>query len=155
MMLSALATKLNLAATGLSVKLMPILASGGATTGSGATADGLAYNEGQAGQWSPTQALEHGANNATVWGGLIIVILGVILIVLGAYRCFKNLKDHGKGQTSWAVAVACLVLGGVMAFGGWALFGGTIAAGLADTARNWGTPSSAAGMIPLLQAFLG
>lgn len=54
------------------------------------------------------------------WGSIIVSIIGVVMVVVGIYKVAKNLMSHGKGQNSWAVAIALILVGGALAIsGGW------------------------------------
>ena len=54
------------------------------------------------------------------WGSIIVSIIGVVMVIAGVYKVAKNLISHGKGQNSWAVAIALILVGGALAItGGW------------------------------------
>lgn len=53
------------------------------------------------------------------WGGYIIILLGVVMMIVGIWQICKGLIQHGKAQTNWAVAIILLIIGGALAsFGG-------------------------------------
>lgn len=53
------------------------------------------------------------------WGGYIIILLGVVMMIVGIWQICKGLIQHGKAQTNWAVAILLLLIGGALAgFGG-------------------------------------
>jgi protein-S-isoprenylcysteine O-methyltransferase Ste14 len=54
-------------------------------------------------------------------GGYVVLIAGVILLIVGVVQIAKGLAGGGKGQTNWAMSIGCLVAGGALCFGGWAL----------------------------------
>lgn len=49
------------------------------------------------------------------YGQYFVVFLGVILIIAGLYQIVKGLMSHGRGQTNWGIAAACILIGGFMA----------------------------------------
>lgn len=55
-------------------------------------------------------------------GGGFIVMLGVILIVVGAVFLGSNLLAKGQPKTPWVIVALMFVIGGVFAFGGISLF---------------------------------
>lgn len=64
------------------------------------------------------------------WGQIIVSIIGVAMVIVGLYKIAKNLISHGKGQNSWVVAIALVLVGGAMAVtGGWGMIGGLVNTG--------------------------
>ena len=55
-----------------------------------------------------------------VWGSWIVGIVGAVMVIVGIYQIGKGFMSGGKGQTNWAMAILCLVIGGILAgSGGW------------------------------------
>lgn len=52
-------------------------------------------------------------------GNYIIMLAGVVLIIVGAIQIVKGLAGGGKGQVNWVMSIACLLVGGLLTFGGW------------------------------------
>ena len=52
------------------------------------------------------------------WGSWIVGIIGGVMVIVGIYQIAKGLMSGGKGQTNWAMAILCLLLGGALAASG-------------------------------------
>lgn len=68
--------------------------------------------------WSVTKFLENLTEQLKKWGGLIMVLLGVVMVIVAVYQIASGLMSHGRKQTNWFVAVALLLLGGALCVGG-------------------------------------
>ena len=55
-------------------------------------------------------------------GSIAMTCLGVIMIVVGAFKIAKALMNHGKEQTSWVVNILLIVIGGVLLVSGLGFF---------------------------------
>lgn len=78
----------------------------------------LADNNGGAG--SITNILKSASDTASTWGRYFLVVLGIVMVVYAVYQIGKGMMSGGRGQTNWAMAIGCLVLGGALAVtGGW------------------------------------
>jgi protein-S-isoprenylcysteine O-methyltransferase Ste14 len=62
-------------------------------------------------------------------GGYVVILAGVVLLVVGIIQIVKGLAGGGKGQVSWPMSIGCLVVGGALMFGGWALVSSIAKAG--------------------------
>ena len=61
------------------------------------------------------------------WGSIIVSIIGVAMVIVGIYKIAKNLISHGKGQNSWVIAIALVLVGGALAVaGGWSTLGNLV-----------------------------
>lgn len=87
--------------------------------------------------WDIGSFLSNAAKQLKFWGGLAIVIFGIIGVFAGAYMIIKGLVMHGKAQVSWAVAIALLIVGGAFGVGGWS-FVSSIASGGGKTISDLG-----------------
>ena len=67
------------------------------------------------GGWDLTTFLGNATAQLEIWGGLLMVLLGVVMIIVAIWRIAKGLISHGKTQTNWFVAIALLLLGGALA----------------------------------------
>ena len=80
-------------------------------------------------------------NNTTTtiksWGGALIILIGIVMMIYAVYMIAKGLMTHGKGQTNWAVAIITLIIGGALAVGGFAMVD-SIASGGAKTINQLG-----------------
>lgn len=54
-------------------------------------------------------------------GHYIMVLAGVILIIVSVVQIAKGLAGGGRGQVNWVMSIACLLVGGMLIFGGWNL----------------------------------
>lgn len=94
------------------------------------------------GGWDLTTFLGNASDQLKVWGGLLMVLLGVVMVIVAVWQIAKGLISHGKTQTNWFVAIALLLLGGALASlggtGAWQWISG-IAAGGKQTIDDLGT----------------
>lgn len=100
------------------------------------------------GGWDLTTFLGNATTQLKTWGGLLMVLLGVVMVIVAIWQISKGLISHGKTQTNWFVAIALLLLGGALAgLGGDAAWGWVsgIAAGGKQTIDDLGTT-----IIPML-----
>ena len=51
----------------------------------------------------------------------VIAIIGIILILVALVQIAKGLASGGKGQVNWVMSIGCLLVGGLLLFGGWNL----------------------------------
>lgn len=72
------------------------------------------------------------------WGGYVIILIGIIMILVSVYQFATGFISHGKKQTNWGVAIALLILGGAFAAGGWT-FVASVAGGGKKTIEDLGT----------------
>ena len=62
--------------------------------------------------------------SGAAWASWIAGGIGIIMVVAGIWQIAKGLMGGGHGQTNWAVAIICLLLGGTLAAGGgWGVVG--------------------------------
>lgn len=54
-------------------------------------------------------------------GNVLMIAAGVILLIIGIVKLCLGLAKGGKGQVSWGIVIACILVGGVLMFGGWNL----------------------------------
>jgi hypothetical protein len=54
-------------------------------------------------------------------GHYIMMLAGAILIIVAAVQIVKGLASGGRGQVNWVMSIACLLVGGLLLFGGWNL----------------------------------
>lgn len=71
--------------------------------------------------WDLTSFLTNLNDKLRFWGGLLIVLVGVILIIVGAVKVAMGLGSHGKKQVSWPIIIAMIFVGGAFALGGFSL----------------------------------
>lgn len=63
--------------------------------------------------------LSNTAGYAKNIGNYVIMLAGVVLIIIGIIQIVKGLAGGGRGQVNWVMAIACLLVGGLLTFGGW------------------------------------
>lgn len=72
------------------------------------------------GSGSITNILKSASDTASTWGRYFLVVLGIVMVIYGVYQIGKGMMSGGRGQTNWAMAIGCLILGGALAVsGGW------------------------------------
>lgn len=75
------------------------------------------------GKWSIEKFAENAKEKIGSWGGLIIVLMGLLMMVVGAVKIGKGLMSHGQGQpTNWVINILLVVAGGCFAVFGFNLF---------------------------------
>lgn len=113
----------------------------------------LNQNAGGNADWSITAFLENLSDQLVEWGGLIMLLLGVVMVIVAVYQIASGLMSHGKKQTNWFVAAGLLLLGGALVAGGGA---GTwtwvtdIAAGGKNTIDDLGSQGNGGTIINML-----
>lgn len=55
-------------------------------------------------------------------GAGIVVLMGMIMLVVGAIKIGKGLMTHGQGQTNWVINILLIVVGGLFVAFGFSLF---------------------------------
>lgn len=63
---------------------------------------------------SITNFFQNAGNLLKEWANYIFIIFGVILLIVGVYKIWKNLTQHGKQQADWLVSILCLLIGGLL-----------------------------------------
>lgn len=88
--------------------------------------------------WSINNFLTNLNKNLNLWGGLLIVVVGLVMVIVAIVKIAKGLMSSGRGQTNWVLNIVLFFLGGALAFGGgWGLVQG-IAQGGSDTLNDLG-----------------
>lgn len=88
--------------------------------------------------------LQNSFLTAKSWGGWIMLIVGVVMIVVCVYMTAKGLMSHGQSQTSWPKVILLLIFGGLLlslganGTGAFDAFANTYAKGTKDTIDNLG-----------------
>lgn len=54
-------------------------------------------------------------------GHWIMIVAGAILIIIAVIQIVKGLAGGGRGQVNWVMSIGCLLVGGLLIFGGWNL----------------------------------
>ncbi len=67
----------------------------------------------------------------------IMLFAGIILIIVAAIQIAKGFASGGRGQVNWVMTIGCLLVGGILAFGGFKLMA-TVAKTGADTLAELG-----------------
>lgn len=88
----------------------------------GVLASNTGANNSSSGTWDVSSLLANGAATLRGWGSYIIIILGIVALIAAAYMIVTGLISHGKKQTSWAVAIILVIVGGMLFAGGWGMW---------------------------------
>ena len=64
------------------------------------------------------EILKNATSTLGNWGGILITLIGVILIIWGGVQIAKGFMAHGKGNTNWLVVILMIVVGGAFVAGG-------------------------------------
>ena len=91
--------------------------------------------------WDVTNFLDNSKEQLQKWGGGIILIIGVVMIIAAVWQIASGLMSHGKKQTNWAIALLLLIVGGAFVAGGWD-FVSNIASGGKKTIEDLGSGST-------------
>lgn len=83
------------------------------------TSERSSHATGSGGSGDIGSLLNGGGASIEYWASIVVVILGVIALLVGAYMLVSGLISHGKKQTSWVVVILLFVVGGVLLIGGW------------------------------------
>lgn len=103
--------------------------------------------------WDLGTALENAVTTLQKWGKWIVILIGVVMILIGAYQIAKGFISHGKQQTNWVVAILLLIVGGAFMVGGFTWLAG-IAQGGKKTIEDLGGGDPGTTIIPFLSSFL-
>lgn len=88
--------------------------------------------------------LDNATNYLKEIGHYIMLFAGVILIIVATVQIAKGLAGGGRGQVNWVMSIACLLVGGILLFGGWNLMTSVARTG-ADTLAEMGGMGSIGG----------
>lgn len=97
--------------------------------------------------WDLGSFLQNATQTLKDWGGYLIILIGVVMVIAAVYQIAKGLMSHGKTQTSWPIAIILLILGGAFMVGGFS-FVSNIASGGKKTIEDLGQT-----IIPMLPMF--
>lgn len=89
--------------------------------------------------------LENASNYVKKVGHWIMVFAGIILVIVAVVQIAKGFASGGRGQVNWVMSLACLLVGGMLIFGGWNLATGIASIG-ADTIAEMGGIEGGIGM---------
>lgn len=87
--------------------------------------------------WDLGSFLKNATSTLEKWGGYLICLIGVVMVVWSVVMIARGLISHGKTQVSWAVAIILLILGGAFMVGGFS-FVSEIASGGKKTIEDLG-----------------
>ena len=71
--------------------------------------------------WDVAKFLENAAGYVKNIGHFLMILAGVVLIIVAVIQIAKGLAGGGRGQVNWVMSIACLLVGGLLVFGGWNL----------------------------------
>lgn len=87
--------------------------------------------------WDLGSFLQNATSTLKTWGGYLIILIGVVMVVWSVVMIARGLISHGKTQVSWPVAIILLILGGAFMVGGFS-FVSNIASGGKKTIEDLG-----------------
>ena len=87
--------------------------------------------------WDLGSFLQNATSTLKTWGGYLIILIGVVMVVWSVVMMARGLISHGKIQVSWPVAIILLILGGAFMVGGFS-FVANIASGGKQTIEDLG-----------------
>ncbi|QXV62912.1 hypothetical protein [Amycolatopsis sp. TNS106] len=90
--------------------------------------------------WDLTSFLENAKSQVQTWGGLGLMLLGVVGLVWGGVLLIRKLMANPQTsghQTSWVTIALLIVVGGAIAGGGWELIS-TVGSGGQKTIEELG-----------------
>lgn len=79
--------------------------------------------------WDLVSALRNAGKYVGKIGSAAVVMLGFILILVGAWKLAMKLINGEKARENWGIIVALIVIGGAFAYGGWKMFTGVASGG--------------------------
>lgn len=77
--------------------------------------------EGGGGGWDIGGILQGLTKVGKEWGNYFIILMGVIMLLVGAFHIAKGLMSQGRSQVNWALAIILIIAGGAFMAGGWTL----------------------------------
>lgn len=63
--------------------------------------------------------LDNAAGYVKTIGHYLMILAGVILVIVAVVQIAKGLAGGGRGQVNWVMSIICLLVGGLLIFGGW------------------------------------
>lgn len=98
--------------------------------------------------WDIMSFLTNLGNAFKKWGGALFIVIGITMIIIGVWKFFIGLANHGKTQVNWVIVFLLIVFGGALSVGGWN-FVADIAAGGNDTIKSIGEGAAVMNMFLL------
>lgn len=93
--------------------------------------------------WDVGSFLINSKEQLKQWGGLVISLLGVILIIVGVFQLVKKFISPQSAQGGWVMPIIMVIVGGALLTGGWSLLA-KIAGGGQKTIEDLGTSDAGA-----------
>jgi len=93
--------------------------------------------------WDLSSFLENSKSQLVLWGGAIVSLLGVVLIIVGVFHLVKKFISPQQGGGGWAMPIIMVIVGGALLTGGWGLIA-TISGGGQKTIEDLGADKPAA-----------
>ncbi len=131
--MGSIVTAANNAMMNIFMTMTNVLMTGGGTGGTGGA--GGTGGGGNGGGFDLIAFFDNAAGYLKKVGHYIMVLAGVILVIVAVVQIAKGLA--GGRQVNWVMSIACLLVGGMLIFGGWNLAAGIAAVGK-DTIETLG-----------------
>ncbi|WP_051215594.1 hypothetical protein [Granulicoccus phenolivorans] len=101
--------------------------------------------------WDVSSFLGNAKTQIQVWGGLLLMLVGAVLLIWGGVQTGKKLladQQSAGQQKGWGVIALMILIGGALATGGWQLVW-TIGSGGQQTIEDLGGGTVLAGQLLL------
>ena len=98
--------------------------------------------------WDLGTFLQNAKSTIETWGGYLIMLIGVVMVIVAVYQGAKGLISPQKSQTNWGMVAALLIVGGAFSIGGYSWVS-NIAEGGKKTIDDLGGGT----IVPMLQNF--
>lgn len=93
--------------------------------------------------WDIGSFLQNAKDRLVEWGGYLIALIGVVLIIVAIYQIAKKFIAPNSAPGGWAAPIIMLLIGGALFAGGWTLVS-NIAKGGKKTIEDLGQKKPAA-----------
>lgn len=70
------------------------------------------------GDWSVNNVLNSLTTKLRSWGGLLMVVIGVVMCIVGIFKIAQGLISHGKTQVNWVINILLICVGALFCVGG-------------------------------------
>ena len=67
--------------------------------------------------WKVDNVLSKLTDSLKRWGGGLMMLTGIVMIIIGIFKIAKGLISHGKAQISWVVNIMLIVVGALFCTG--------------------------------------
>lgn len=68
--------------------------------------------------WSVNNLLDNLTEKLRGWGGALMLIIGVVMVIFGIFKIAQGMISHGKTQVNWVLNILLIVVGALFCVGG-------------------------------------